>query len=154
NASDFVQIAGTQTITGQKTFTGNTFLNGFVGFGTTTPIGLANFVVSQNTGLFGGMYINTTASASSPFYGYAEGGSIAGFHFVDELDSNKWKLNLNGAVQLTVTGGGDVGIGTTSPTNHLTVSQEADINCFMAINSGSTAAQTSGLRLNDRNSSV
>jgi hypothetical protein len=153
-STDFVQTTGTQTIAGAKTFSDPTYLNGFVGLGATSPIGLANFVVSQNTLGFGGMYLNTTGPIGSPFYGYAHAGSVTGFHYTDGADSDKWKLYLNGAPRLTVNGQGDVGIGTTSPTNHLTVSQESDTNCFVAINSGSTAAQSSGLRLSDRNTAL
>src|SRR5262245_11295241 len=112
SASDFVQIAASQTITGSKTFTGNTYLNGFVGFGGATPLGFANFVMNQNTTGFGGMYINTSGAASFPFYGYAQGSSVAAYHYIDGLDSNKWKLNVDLATRLTVTGQGDVGVGT------------------------------------------
>src|SRR5262245_60016212 len=46
--------------------------------------------------------------------------------------------------------GGSVGIGTTTPSNRLTVSNPADNSSIMAIDSGLTAAQYSTLRLNDR----
>jgi hypothetical protein len=153
NSSDFVQTTGAQTVAGVKTFSGPTYLNGFVGFGTTSPIGLANFVMNQSTTGFGGMYVNTTGTTGEPFYGYAQGGSIGAYHYIDGDDSGKWKLNVNAGARLTVTGNGDVGIGTTSPSNRLTVAQESDTNCFIAVNSGSTAAQASGLRLNDRGTS-
>jgi len=153
DSSAYVQTTGTQTVLGAKTFGGPTILNGFVGFGTTSAIGAANFVVNQPGNNFGGMHINT-GPTGSPFYGYSQNGNVAGFSFVDGADSGKWKLNLNGGVRLTVNGSGDVGIGTTSPSNHLTVSQEADTSCIVAINSGSTAPQASALRLNDRNNAV
>src|SRR5262249_18552613 len=75
NSTGFVQTTGTQTITGAKTFGGPTYFNGFVGFGTLTPIGSANFVVSQNTLSYGGQYINTTGAIGNPFYGYAHAGT-------------------------------------------------------------------------------
>jgi hypothetical protein len=115
NSSNFVQTTGVQSISGAKTFGGPTYLNGFVGMGTTTPIGSANLVLSQTTGAFGGMYVNTSGATGEPFYGYAIGGSIVGFHFVDGGDSNKWKLQLAGSPRLTVTTGGAVGVGTTTP---------------------------------------
>jgi len=143
-----------QTFAAAKTLNAANYANGFVGFGTTTPIGFANFVMSQNTTGLGGMYINTTGAAGNPFYGYSQGGAIAAFHFIDGQDSGKWKLNLNGATRLTVNAQGDVGIGTTSPSNHLTVSQESDTNCIVAINSGATTAQASALRFNDQGTPV
>jgi len=100
---------------------GAVYTNGdFVGIGTATGIGAARFVVSQNTGGFGGMYVNTSAATGLPFYGYAQGGSIAAYHYLDGGEGNKWKL-INGGVRMTVTSGGDVGIGTTSPTSRLDV---------------------------------
>ncbi len=107
-------LSGTQTFTGAKTFAAATYLNGFVGIGTTTPIGSANFVMSQNTSAYGGMYINTSAATGLPFYGYAQNGSIRAFHYIDGADSNKWKLTNNGITALTVTQAGEVGIGTST----------------------------------------
>jgi hypothetical protein len=115
NASNFVQTTGVQSITGAKTFGGPTYLNGFVGMGTTTPIGAANMVLSQNTNGFAGMYVNATGAAGEPFYGYAVGGAVAGYHFVDGSDGNKWKLQLAGSPRLTVTTAGGLGVGTTTP---------------------------------------
>jgi hypothetical protein len=105
-------LSGAQTFAGAKTFTAPTYLNGFVGIGTTTAIGSANFVMSQNTSAYGGMYINTTVATGWPFYGYAQNGSVAAFHYIDGADSNKWKLVNNGVTALTVTQAGELGIGT------------------------------------------
>jgi hypothetical protein len=115
NSSNFVQTTGAQTILGAKTFGGPTTLNGFVGIGTTSGIGSANMVLSQTTSSFGGMYINTTGLTGQPFYGYAIAGGIAGFHFIDGADSNKWKLVTSATPRLTVTTGGLLGVGTTTP---------------------------------------
>ncbi len=58
----------------------------------------------------------------------------------------------NGNINISGTGlfGAKVGIGTTNPSNRLTVSQETDSTCVLAVNSGLTAPQFSTLRLNDR----
>ena len=112
DSTSFVQTTGAQTVAGAKTLSGPTYLNGFVGFGTTSAIGAANFVMSQTTTGYGGMYINTTGATGLPFYGYAQAGGIAAFHFVDGSDGNKWKLVNGGLTALTVTPAGELGIGT------------------------------------------
>jgi len=68
------------------------------------------------------MYVNTTNAAARPFYGYSQGGNVRAYHYVDGSDGNKWKLDLAGT-RLTVTPGGLVGIGTTSPQLPLQISQ-------------------------------
>lgn len=50
--------------------------------------------------------------------------------------------------------GGSVGIGTTTPSNRLTVSNESDNASIIAIDSGATSPQSSTLRLNDRGTPV
>jgi hypothetical protein len=149
NVSSLVQTTGAQTISGSKTFTSNTYINGFLGLGTTTGIGAANFVLSQNTTSYGGMYINTSG-AGEPFYGYSQAGNIVSLTYVDGADANKWKLFHSGGNRFAVTTAGDFGIGTVSPSGRLTVSEEADTSCFLDINSGSTVTQSSNLRFADR----
>lgn len=104
-----------------KVSNGQMFVNGtLVGIGTSSPIGSARFVVSQNTNNFGGMYTNTNSSGS-PFYGYAQNGLISAYSYVDGNDSNKWKLHVSLVDPVTVTTSGLVGIGTTNPFYRLDV---------------------------------
>jgi hypothetical protein len=93
----------------------------FVGVNRNTPITGADVfsVRSPATTGYGGMYVDTTG-LGLPFYGYAMQGSARAWHFLDGTDGNKWKLYNNG-VQLTVTPGGQVGIGTTTPGYRLDV---------------------------------
>jgi hypothetical protein len=49
---------------------------------------------------------------------------------------------------------GSVGIGTNNPSNRMNVVGLGDNNCIVAIDSGSTATQSSTLRLNDRGSAL
>lgn len=94
---------------------GAMYTNGsFVGIGTSSAIGSASFVVSQQTSSFGGMYVNTSATGQ-PFYGYSNNGSISAYHFVDGGDAKKWKLVNGGQVRLLVQTDGRVGIGKDAP---------------------------------------
>lgn len=118
-----------------------------------------------NTGTIGsallsGAYSNplTLSNGSNSFTGSGLGlvslnatnisfGILADSH----LSSNIPRLNVANAFgNFTNTFAGSVGIGTTNPSNRLTVSNETDNNSTVAIDSGATAAQFSTLRLNDR----
>jgi trimeric autotransporter adhesin len=81
-------------------------------FGVEAPVG---------AGAFGGMYVDTTAATGRPFYGYAQAGVATAYHYVDGFDGNKWKLNVSGGDRITVTTGGNVGIGNTTLTDKLMV---------------------------------
>ncbi len=71
------------------------------------------------TNTFGGMYVETSGSGK-PFYGYAQNSGLDAYHFVDGEDGDKWKLWV-GAIRMTVTTLGRVGIGTQDPTHLLHV---------------------------------
>lgn len=92
----------------------------FVGIGTGTAIGSSGFVVSQPVGNYGGMYVNTLSNGR-PFYGYAQGGAVTAYTYIDGLDGNKFKLNHGGQDRLTIQPNGYIGIGTTAPDRPLKI---------------------------------
>jgi hypothetical protein len=119
NAELALDPAALNKVSGGALFTNGTF----VGIGTSSSIGTANFVFSQQvTGTgFGGMYIDTSSATGTPFYGYSHGGGIAGFHYIDGNDGNKWKLTVGGSSVLALTPGGQMGVNTTAPESTLHV---------------------------------
>jgi hypothetical protein len=59
---------------------------------------------------FGGMYIDTAAGDGLPFYGYATGGSVRAYHYVDGTSGVWWLYNSGNRVGVSTAG--NVGIGT------------------------------------------
>jgi hypothetical protein len=103
----------------------------FVGVGRSNQISSSEafgvYSPVSSTGQFGGMYISTEGPSTRPFYGYANGGSITAYHYLDG-NTDKWHLYNSGAVRLTVQSDGDVGIGTGTPEERLHVEgSDADI---------------------------
>jgi hypothetical protein len=82
-------------------------------------------ILAPVTNAYGGMYIQT-AGTGLPFYGYADGTGYA-WTYLDGSDTNKWKL-YNGGYQLTFTADGLLGVGTTTPTDPLTVQGNTRVN--------------------------
>ncbi len=124
-SANVATLNNAQTFTGAKTFSAPTVFNNFVGVGTSSPIGSGSFIVSQNTSGFAGMYVNSGA-AGRPFYGYAQGGTVAAYSYVDGSDTNKWKLFVSGAGDsVIVTTSGSVGVGTNNPQSLLHVNGES-----------------------------
>lgn len=79
----------------------------------TTPITGADFFTLRTpTGQqqFGGMYIDTAASDGFPFYGFATGGNVRSFAYVDGTNG-AFKLSISGD-RVTVSNTGLVGVGT------------------------------------------
>ena len=91
-------------------------VTGFVGINRSTTVSGNEYfgINAPVTNTYGGMYIRTDGTAGMPFYGYSAGGGQDAWTYLDGA-TNKWHLYNNGAVRLTVTGAGDVGIGTSSP---------------------------------------
>ncbi|MEQ8553360.1 MAG: hypothetical protein RIC06_22180 [Cyclobacteriaceae bacterium] len=75
---------------------------------------------------WGGMYISNSATTARPYYGYANGNGLA-YTYLDGVDGNKWKL-YNSGEHLTVQPNGNVGIGTTTPTEKLSVNGKVIAN--------------------------
>jgi len=73
------------------------------------------------------MYVDTAGANGWPFYGYAAAGTAVAWTYVDGSDGGKWKLSVGGIDSLAVTPGGNVGIGTTSPSAMLHVSGPVQI---------------------------
>lgn len=106
---------------------------GFVGFGTTTPIGSANFVLSSSVGGWSGMYANGTASTTKSFYGYAVQGTVNAYHYYDPATS-AWLLRVGAGDRMAVTSTGNVGIGTASPTFKLDVAGTGRFTGAVSVN--------------------
>ncbi|MFA0960747.1 tail fiber domain-containing protein [Roseivirga sp. BDSF3-8] len=96
------------------------YYNGRVGVGTSSMVGSADLTVkSQNTSGYGGMAVQVLGSSERPFYSYATSLGIRAWHYFDETD-DAWKLYASG-VRMTVKNTGNVGIGTTNPSERLEV---------------------------------
>ncbi len=110
-----------QTFTGNNTFANNARVDGFLGVNTSTAIGQSALVVSRTAGAnaYAGMQVNGTNAGSWPFYGYSTAGAVQAWTYYNgTLDS--WNL-FNGTDQMTMTGGGFLGINETSPLTFLHV---------------------------------
>jgi hypothetical protein len=87
---------------------------GFVGIGRIQPISGSEFfgVKAPVTSGYGGMYIDTNATNTKPFYGYSLNGSAAAWTEFDGASSD-WNVH-NGGTRLTVASNGYVGVGRAS----------------------------------------
>lgn len=115
---------------------------GFVQILSNSP-GTTALSVFHNTTTFGGMYIGTN-TAGWPFYGYAQGGVVAAYHFVDGSDANKWKFSNSTGIPLVIDGT-KLGLGTQSPAQELEI---RNTNQAVARLTSDTASNGSVLELN------
>ena len=70
-----------------------------------TRIGSEFFGVGADTTGFAGMYVSTTGSGGSPFYGYAAGGDVDAYTFYDGTDEKlKFFVNTNAPVEFDESG--------------------------------------------------
>jgi len=107
-----------------------------VGIGTQSPTTILNIeksapsasvdILVRNTGTDGTsnariMSFVSSASGGDPKIGVGITGVQDYFWYIDNSDSDKLKLDSNGSDLITVTSGGNVGIGTASPVSRLTV---------------------------------
>jgi len=97
--------------------------NNFVGIGRSAAITTGEFFGVQAPVLTGtgGMYVQTGAAATRPFYGYSTNGAYKAWTYLDGQDANKWKVSMNNTDMLTLTTDGRLGVGTTAPTTQLEV---------------------------------
>lgn len=100
--------------------------DGFVGLGRSTPVNeFEDFGVhSDRTTGFAGMYVTGGGPGVRTYYGYAPSGTAtsndAAFHYYDQA-ANRWSLNVGDFDRLHVLSNGNVGIGTSAPTEALEV---------------------------------
>jgi hypothetical protein len=101
--------------------------DGFVGIGTLLPNDPLTVESNDPVGIrfngsapaWAGIYTNATQSSGRPQFGYSREYFLKANTYVDIDDS--WKLDVNGTSCITVTPSGDVGIGTTTPTEKLDI---------------------------------
>lgn len=112
------RLGGANTFTGANTFNAFTGVNRSTSVSSNEVFGLQN--ASGGTG-YAGMYISSTDGAGGrPFYGYSVNGNTA---WTYTEPGGQWRLH-NGVDRMVVSRTtGHVGIGTTSPTSLLEISQ-------------------------------
>ncbi|UCF05013.1 MAG: hypothetical protein JSV33_13990 [bacterium] len=115
---------------------------GYVGIGTIAPSYPLAVYGTDPVGIqyngshlsWAGIYINATQASGQPIFGYSRG-TLKASTYVDTSD--RWHCNVNGENRLTITPGGNVGIGNTAPSVKLVVDG--------AIRIGSTPGNTTGM---------
>ncbi|MBK7212838.1 MAG: tail fiber domain-containing protein [Bacteroidales bacterium] len=113
------------------------FNTAFVGIGTSTPTtGADALTIKTSAAGYFGMYIDAGVSGL-PFYGYAINGLAKAWTNLNG-NTNNWELNYNGT-QIVVTPAGNVGIGTTLPTQKLDVNGTIHA---LNLNGGATSLST------------
>ena len=117
---------------------------GNVGIGTTSPNSYSGFTNLQvNGSTYGLVQVSGSSSTLASFYAGAGGGNIG------TTSNHPFLIFTNDIERLRITSGGNVGIGTSSPTNKLTISNNG--NAAVAFRINDTNANASFLSLNVSN---
>jgi hypothetical protein len=123
----------------------NLYNNGsFLGLNTTSPMGASQFVITDSTGGYGGMYVNVVSTSGGlPFYGYGVNGTSSCWTYLNQ-DNNEFRI-YNSGDRMVVENDGDVriGNGTTATGSRLdvtgsTTSTAAALNVSANYNGGNT----------------
>ncbi len=125
-------------------FEGRTYVTDKLFVGRQNRIGAEYFGVHAPVadGQYGGMYISTNTDEGLPFYGYSAGGDIDMWHYLDG-QTGSWRVHTGGTFggdRLTVTVGGDVGVGTTTPGARLHVVKNTTFEALYVQNTGTGRA--------------
>jgi hypothetical protein len=129
------------------------FWGGNVGIGTATPSNRLTVANEEDGNSIVAIDSGDTAAQSSILHLNDRGTAIWS---VLKNAANKFAIREVGPAEdrLVVVDGGNVGIGTSTPSNRLTVANENDNSAIIAIDTGDTAPQLSALRLNDRGNAI
>lgn len=102
---------------GSALISGNLYSSGsFLGLNTTTPIGAAQFVVTDSAGGFGGISVNSVAvSGGLPFYGYSINGVTSCWTYYKQSNSDFTIYNSGDRMAVEIDG--DVRIGQPAATS-------------------------------------
>ncbi len=109
----------------------------------TGTIGAANLTIHDLDGGFGGMYVNSGASGS-PFYGYAQGGTVKGYHYFDTND--RW-IFYKGGTAMVLDADNNFGIGTSTPDAKMHVQGNNSSGHVMKIENISSNSTADGLEI-------
>lgn len=111
--------------------------NGNIGIGTTTPTAKLHIVSSDTIGMMVSCNtsiamaaVNSISGNPDPGYAYLHNGTIVGGHHINSVGD--WKLELGATNPVIVTGAGNVGIGTTTPTAKLHLEGSLRLNNLSA----------------------
>ena len=137
-------------ITGDLTVDTNTLkidsTNNRVGVGTASPIRAFHiksngsvFAIEGNDHCYMEFYPQNQSNGRKAYFGYSYSNSND-FVFINETSSGKISFGTNSADRLTITGAGNVGIGTTSPSTPLHVNGNITCTTLLGSLSGTIAA--------------
>lgn len=140
SASNQLEYHQTSDATPDFYINGNTksvFNTAFFGINTgTATTSYTGFTMKSNVNAWYGMYVDAGATGS-PFYGYALNGVARAYTQLNGINNN-WELYYNGT-QIAINSSGNVGIGTTTPTQKLDISGTIHAS---NLNGGATSLST------------